>query len=99
VIVTFDLSCLAHSNPIKRQDSFAGKVGRLLAAAAVAWSALSAGPTIHLEVSMKAHVELKVQGEAGVRVGLGLALQLFFPKISESMGNHDSNIVDACSVD
>jgi hypothetical protein len=28
-----------------------------------------------------------------------LALQLFFPKISESMGNHDSNIVDACSVD
>jgi hypothetical protein len=28
-----------------------------------------------------------------------LALQLFFPKMSESMGNHDSNIVDACSVD
>jgi hypothetical protein len=28
-----------------------------------------------------------------------LALQLFFLKISESMGNHDSNIVDACSVD
>jgi AcrR family transcriptional regulator len=28
-----------------------------------------------------------------------LALQLFFSKISESMGNHDSNIVDACSVD
>ena len=30
---------------------------------------------------------------------LGLALQLPFPKISESMGNHDSKIVDAGSVD
>ncbi len=29
----------------------------------------------------------------------GLALQLPFPKISESMGNHDSKIVDADSVD
>ena len=29
----------------------------------------------------------------------GLALQLPFPKISESMGNHDSKIVDAGSVD
>jgi hypothetical protein len=28
-----------------------------------------------------------------------LALQLRFPKISESMGNHDSKIVDAGSVD
>jgi len=28
-----------------------------------------------------------------------LALQLPFPKISESMGNHDSKIVDAGSVD
>ncbi len=28
-----------------------------------------------------------------------LALQLSFLKISESMGNHDSNIVDAGSVD
>ena len=28
-----------------------------------------------------------------------LALQLSFRKISESMGNHDSNIVDAGSVD
>jgi outer membrane lipoprotein-sorting protein len=28
-----------------------------------------------------------------------LALQLAFPKISESMGNHDSKIVDAGSVD
>jgi hypothetical protein len=28
-----------------------------------------------------------------------LALQLPFPKISESMGNHDSKIVDADSVD
>jgi hypothetical protein len=30
---------------------------------------------------------------------LGLALQLPFPKISDSMGNHDSKIVDAGSVD
>src|SRR5713101_7621714 len=29
----------------------------------------------------------------------GLALQLPFLKVSESMGNHDSNIVDAGSVD
>ena len=29
----------------------------------------------------------------------GLALQLRFLKGSESMGNHDSNIVDACCVD
>jgi len=28
-----------------------------------------------------------------------LALQLPFLKASESMGNHDSEIVDACSVD
>jgi hypothetical protein len=28
-----------------------------------------------------------------------LALQLPFLKISESMGNHDSKIVGACSVD
>jgi hypothetical protein len=32
-------------------------------------------------------------------VALVLALQLRFLKGSESMGNHDSNIVDACCVD
>jgi putative ABC transport system substrate-binding protein len=32
-------------------------------------------------------------------VGAGLALQLPFPKVSESMGNHDSKIVDAFGVD
>ena len=32
-------------------------------------------------------------------IGATLALQLPFPKISESMGNHDSKIVDAGSVD
>jgi len=31
--------------------------------------------------------------------GQTLTLQLPFPKISESMGNHDSKIVDAGSVD
>jgi hypothetical protein len=29
----------------------------------------------------------------------GLALQLLFLEVSESMGNHDSKIVDAGSVD
>ena len=29
----------------------------------------------------------------------GLVLQLPFPQVSESMGNHDSKIVDAASVD
>jgi hypothetical protein len=31
--------------------------------------------------------------------GAGLALQLPFMQVSESMGNHDSKIVDAASVD
>jgi hypothetical protein len=30
---------------------------------------------------------------------IGLALQLLFLKASESMGNHDSEVVGACSVD
>jgi hypothetical protein len=35
-----------------------------------------------------------------MRVGfLSLALQLPFQRVSESMGNHDSKIVDADSVD
>jgi hypothetical protein len=33
------------------------------------------------------------------RVAASLALQLPFPKVSESMGNHDSKIVDAGGVD
>jgi hypothetical protein len=37
-------------------------------------------------------------GGAGLRPGT-LALQLPFMKVSESMGNHDSEIVDAGSVD
>jgi hypothetical protein len=32
-------------------------------------------------------------------VEVGLALQLLFREVSESMGNHDSEIVDAGSVD
>ena len=32
-------------------------------------------------------------------VTFGLALQLPFLQVSESMGNHDSKIVDAASVD
>jgi hypothetical protein len=38
-------------------------------------------------------------GRAGFASRRHLALQLPFPKISESMGNHDSKIVDAGSVD
>jgi len=34
-----------------------------------------------------------------LRSSSGLALQLPFMEISESMGNHDSKIVDAASVD
>jgi hypothetical protein len=34
-----------------------------------------------------------------LRVGSILALQLRFWKMSESMGNHDSEVVDASSVD
>jgi len=33
------------------------------------------------------------------KTGVALTLQLPFPQISESMGNHDSKIVDAASVD
>jgi hypothetical protein len=33
------------------------------------------------------------------KIDAALALQLPFPRISESMGNHDSKIVDADSVD
>jgi hypothetical protein len=36
---------------------------------------------------------------AAVPLGVGLALQLRFLKVSESMGNHDSKIVDAGGVD
>jgi hypothetical protein len=35
----------------------------------------------------------------GFRQQGGLALQLLFLKASESMGNHDSEVVGACSVD
>jgi hypothetical protein len=40
-----------------------------------------------------------MQGAAPPSAAPALALQLPFPKISESMGNHDSKIVDAGSVD
>ena len=36
---------------------------------------------------------------AGLEMRSGLALQLPFMQVSESMGNHDSKIVDAASVD
>jgi hypothetical protein len=34
-----------------------------------------------------------------IRTDRALALQLLFLKASESMGNHDSEVVGACSVD
>src|SRR5882757_7682993 len=46
----------------------------------------------------RSHCELIPRGWEEQAV-LALALQLPFPKISESMGNHDSKIVDAGSVD
>jgi len=36
---------------------------------------------------------------AAIEVDDPLALQLLFLKASESMGNHDSEVVGACSVD
>jgi hypothetical protein len=38
-------------------------------------------------------------GAAIVLSGWNLALQLLFLQVSESMGNHDSKIMDAASVD
>jgi hypothetical protein len=35
----------------------------------------------------------------GLKTDIALALQLPFMQVSESMGNHDSKIVDAASVD
>ncbi len=43
-------------------------------------------------------VEMSKSGDRNAAV-YALALQLPFLKISESMGNHDSKIVGACSVD
>ena len=37
--------------------------------------------------------------EIGERLSVALALQLLFWDVSESMGNHDSEVVDASSVD
>jgi 2-polyprenyl-6-methoxyphenol hydroxylase-like FAD-dependent oxidoreductase len=46
------------------------------------------------------HGELfDVLARAGIDTAAALALQLRFLKGFESMGNHDSNIVDACCVD
>ena len=42
---------------------------------------------------------LREFGYISVSCASVLALQLPFLKVSESMGNHDSEIVDACSVD
>ena len=39
------------------------------------------------------------RGPARTDCYLGLALQLLFWDVSESMGNHDSEVVDASSVD
>jgi hypothetical protein len=42
---------------------------------------------------------IDVGSTAAIRRGNGPVLQLPFPQVSESMGNHDSKIVDAASVD
>lgn len=53
--------------------SWAGKLLNVLLVAIAAWAALSMEVTIKsMEVVMDAHVTFEVQGEAGVRVALGL---------------------------
>ena len=56
------------------------------------------GLAVVTQVMVAYAASLAKPGERGP-VGLRLALQLPFLKISESMGNHDSKIVGACSVD
>ena len=54
--------------------SFARGLRKGLVAAIVAWAATSLFLTVQkMEINMDAHVKLKVQGEAGVGVGPGLA--------------------------
>ena len=43
--------------------------------------------------------EADIRAFVSTRTYFGLALQLRFWKMSESMGNHDSEVVDASSVD
>jgi len=47
----------------------------------------------HIEKGSVRHYQVTL------RVGFTLALQLLFLRASESMGNHDSEVVGACSVD
>src|ERR1700731_131596 len=46
----------------------------------------------HIEKGSVRHYQVTL------RVGFTLALQLLFLRASESMGNHDSEVVGACSV-
>jgi len=55
---------------------------------------------IEMASAMQHRFRMTVGRKIYALIGLSfLALQLPFPKISESMGNHDSKIVDAGSVD
>jgi hypothetical protein len=49
-------------------------------------------------VNAQVNCEAIPHGPARTDCYLGLTLQLPFPQVSESMGNHDSKIVDAGSV-
>jgi hypothetical protein len=69
------------------------------------WSAFN-GPAIGHEATPHRPIVNEVfppcafnQRSLAGRRGVSLALQLPFLKVSESMGNHDSKIVDAGSVD
>jgi Arm DNA-binding domain len=53
----------------------------------------------HIRAKRKARTAKLFQGYVDNHIQPALALQLPYLKISESMGNHDSKIVDAASVD
>ena len=60
---------------------------------------LISGSNGGLRAPMECHRGRRARSPVGLEADLGLALQLPFLTISESMGNHDSKVVDADSVD
>jgi hypothetical protein len=59
----------------------------------------TAEPSGNAKVSASKGLRFVIQKHAASHLHYDLALQLPFRQVSESMGNHDSNIVDAGSVD
>jgi LysR family transcriptional regulator, glycine cleavage system transcriptional activator len=86
------MSLLPPLNALKAFDSAARHLSFTLAAVEL--------HVTHGAVSRQvASLEQHLQTTLFVRASRGLTLQLPFLKISESMGNHDSKIVGASSVD